>query len=399
MRSSVAALVFLFTASVASAGEDASVRITPVRAQTATKSCKGAFRVDISRGRVLALDFTGSAINRFADDRGTDLGKKPAGKRPDYSAQPAYIQSVAVGGGQGIEVTVRSPKPAGAQARSLSLSGSLRLKVGLDAREGQLEKVALTKGSQFILAGREATISEVRSSENSTEFAVNVGPGPKGLHFRELQIIGDGGKPVDCTFEVKATGPEDKPGYRLRFKDIAAQLAQADIRYLVIAETRMIDVPFELVLPIEGSGLAATPVSVAVGASGEEAAGGSKTSTKSGGSTGAGPEADKPDPLASVKPAGKFGLKVRTKVDVEQPVDVGLSAPLRPASNESYIITLVPASKPDDYWGWWQQIKSGQTLLQLEAPREVGGYELRLGHAKHPAKQYTVLQRVKVTVK
>jgi len=379
---SVVVLILAFA--LASTGaESTDVTVTPGEATLEKNSSACTFKVSLSSGRALALDFTGSGIDSLTDDRGTDLGSKQAGKRPDYKTQPAYVQAMAVDEGKGLSVTALSPQRSGSGARSLILAGALRLKVGLDARQGRLRNVALSKGTQMILGGYEARVTDVRRTEKSTEFTLEFSGAPAGLHVHDARLEDADGKQVPARYDVTSSGSGDKVSYSLQFKEIGRALEKASISYLLISDSRMVNVPFKITVPVKGSGLEAVPVVVRTGTG----KAGDKTSPKNESRT------------AGLPPVGKYGIKIAPVQSVNTPCHVGLDKPLKVASGERYLISLVPASRPDSYWGWWKELKNGATGAVLNAPDETGSYELRLGRARAPEKTYSVLQRVKVLVK
>ncbi len=379
------ALLFVFAFALASsAAETTRVTITPGESTLEKTSSQCTFTVKLSSGRVLGLDFNASGIASLADDTGVDLGKKPAGESPDYKTQPAYSQTMGVEGGKGLSITILAPKAAGTGARSLDLDAKLKLKVGLDARQGTLKNIALAKGTQFILGGYEARVTDTRKTAKSTEFAIEFAGASAGLHVHDARLIDADGKTVLCTYEVTSSGSGEKLSYRLRFGGINQALEKVGISYLLIADAKLVDVPFKIKVPVKGSGLAVTPVVVSLGA-----VAAAKTT----------PAADIPKRTSDLTPVGKYAIKVDRSQPINEPCHVSLAKPLKVGHGERYIISLVPASKPDTYWGWWKEAKNGATRLILDAPREVGSYELRLGRVKAPAKTYSVLQRVKVIVK
>jgi hypothetical protein len=387
MRTMIAALLVVALAATAIAGETVKVTLTPKQAVTDGGATRCVFTAELSAGRVLGLDFTASGITSLKDSKGTDLGAKPAGKRPDYKTQPAYAQTMAVSGGRGLQVTVLAPKATAGGSASLTLTGKLKLKVGLDAREGKVSGVALAKGTQFIIGGQEAKVSTVVKTEASTEFTVEFTSAKAGLHVEDMKLLATGGKEIPCTYSADGSGATAGTIFRVRFYNIKTSLDKVDIKYVLLADARKLDLPFSLNIPMKGSRLKAKPLVIDIGGAKTSPTKGTAATTATTGR------------VSSLKPKGKYGLKVFSTLSVDQMVDVELAKPIKMLSGEKYLVSLVPAARPDSYWGWWKEVKAGETRLVLRAVRSAGSYELRLGRARYPDNTYEVLQRIKVSVK
>jgi hypothetical protein len=381
MRTASLTAFALAIALIACGGEATRLTVTPVKATLGKAEAECLLNVEISDGRVLQLDFLGSGVKSLKDNQGTDLGTKPAGKKPDYKTQPSYTQTSPIKGGRGLQVTVSSPKSAAATASSISLEGILKLKVGLDAREGQLKNVALAKGSQFLMGGQQASITEVRKTDQSTEFTLEFAA-EQGLFVQEMKLSDAEGKGIFCSYDVSSASGGAERRLTVSFKEIAKPLDKVQLSYVLLADARTIEVPFKVTVPIPGSGAEAQPAVIEIGG------GNSNTST--------------PKPVGNlapeVKPVGDHGVRIPPQLKIGEAPTVEITKPPKQVSGEQYILTFVAAGRPDKYWGHWQLFKAEKKVYTLRAPRNAGSFELRLGYAKWPQKTYRVLDRVKVRV-
>jgi hypothetical protein len=367
----------------ARAGEDPVLTFTGVKTVVAGGETQCVFTVEIASGSILDLEMRESGIDRMADNAGTDLGTKPKDQAPDYRTQPYYQSST--GSSQRLQVTVGAPKAAAATAREVTLEGALKMRIGRNRKAGEFKGIALAKGTSIDILGNRGVIGEVKNTGTAMEFALEfASPDPK-MHIESL-ALGDGAGGVLATGRTaRVKSAEGTEVLRVTFADVKAPRETADINYVFWLVADSVYVPFKLSVPVDGSGGAAKPVTVKLGAG--------ATTEDNGG------EGTQVEVVERPKPVGKYGVQVLTEVGVFDEPEVSFTPALSYGRTERYIVALIPAAQPDDYWGYWKMIDSKEEVYRLQAPMHTGSYELRLGYAKYPEKVYKVIERIKVTVK
>ncbi len=369
------ALLFALAAAAGEPGPDFKFSAVSSRVKDGRTEC--VFRVEAVKGTILSLDKGLSGVGSWTDDRGTDLGAKPVDKRSDRTTQPWYSRSDRAEDGRARDLTVTSPAAAAAGAKTFSIKGRIKLKHATKVRKGKITNVLLRNGNTFRIGTQEVRISAVIQKEKQTEFQLKFVDAGEGFHVQVLQIYEGADKRVFASRSALSfRGTDGKKSPTLRFYNIKTRLARATFSYVLWSDAREIEVPFSVTVPL-GSVVAKKPD----------------------------PTVKKPDP-AVVAPkttpiiSPKYGLKLaKDTFGISEPPTVTFTKPIDVKKGKRFLIVLVPAGKPDDYWGHWKLVPAGAKDITLRAPRAAGDYELRLGRAVFPAKDYTVVERVKVKVK
>ncbi|HEY5925752.1 MAG TPA: hypothetical protein VIV11_28895, partial [Kofleriaceae bacterium] len=81
----------------------------------------------------------------------------------------------------------------------------------------------------------------------------------------------------------------------------------------------------------------------------------------------------------------------------DAPITIKFPGAMSSKANNRAWITIVEAGKPPAAYGGWEFVADGATTAKLAAPKQPGGYELRL-HTEYPAKSTNLVHKVAFSV-
>ncbi|MHC4916028.1 MAG: hypothetical protein ACYTGB_11120 [Planctomycetota bacterium] len=381
------AIVLLLSASAHAADPQVVLIGTAARTEGGKTECE--IRAELTSGRLVDVDLAASGV-KLTDDKGSDLGAKPAGALSDYAKQPWFATLRALPGGRTVQLAVRSPKAAAKDAASVTVEGTLKLTYSGTSQDGESE-ITLAEGAACELAGLKGTVAGLVRDERAAEFSIKLA-GAAAVHFDSLALRGADGSQVPCSAGV-ARAPGDTQALLIRFRGVRAAGEKLKLAWTAWSGLRTTDLNFSLVVPMEGSNVKAQSLRLALAGGGSAATPapdpdpGTEPSTE--------PDPDEPDVAA----VGELGVKVLRELPAGKRPVVFVTKPPQARKGLHYIVTLVPAAKTDTSWGFWQMIKADTRKYTLRTPRHKGDHEIRIGRIKYPAKAYEVVERIKVRVR
>jgi hypothetical protein len=159
-------------------------------------------RIDLivtsDEGGIIRLDDKKSKITRLADDKGTDLLKKPAGSEEGFSGfGPIGPFAKVSKDAKACLLNVDGKSVPAAGARSIQLEGTIVLTVG-KGKETAKENVEFRKGAAFKTGGVAFKIDSVGKpdfGDAAMQLTLSTKEGSKVAHVRFLDA---GGKEIDA---------------------------------------------------------------------------------------------------------------------------------------------------------------------------------------------------------
>ncbi len=256
-RNSILLVVFCLFSSSASGG-NSQVTVKGIRGYIDPDKVCAVISFKLSSGCMADFMMTESAIIRFCDDLGTNLGSKPANQSPDYLKMPYYYSIGSSFGDDADEglftVDVVSPLKTAPGARSLTLEGELKIKCADRDFTNEVNNLTLNEGTIFSVGPHQAKVTKVTRKENGTEFDAEFVTPPEDFEIRDIDLFDAAGKEISASSQkTRAKLGEGPSTYKLWFYGIEGNPASVNMKCMQWIGLTMINVPFSVTVPLGSS--------------------------------------------------------------------------------------------------------------------------------------------------